>query len=555
METNNLEYVELIIKSPAELKNSAQEVDTLASGEEYLINNQWWTLEMEALLPANRNIVAFKELDYFVWAAGGEEFRVEAGMTVNAAVAPVTNAPSPNPITSATPSSTTVVEPVKNPFEDNTKIYKAKPKTRNLYPIEVGDFVLVNGLSIPQVVTNIINDGDCVLVNDLSTPQVVTNTINDGAKYKVEVAGTTTSLLSTQVFPVYPLDTSGSTPEIEIGDVIDTQRYGVVYVTDGETIKKIKESGVGSYKMYRHTDPNNKLIPRQKLKKYSTGEYVDVKSGERLKGTALGKALEARFQPSIEEIDSSFEIEVIAKHYGIKPEQVKPKEVQILKTLEVLLDHPDCVKDKEWAMIVGPSGSGKTTVAVEYAESKGLDYIIQGGSAQLTVDDLLGYNSITTGEYFPSLLRDAIENGKVFILDEIDACSTNTLLCLNAFKRDEVQFPDKIIKAHPDFRFIATANTLMYSEDYNGRSAMDRATIKRFSVLFYDLTKAELAVRYGFEETKDLVSNVTDKKAYSTSEYKLVHGCILEPTGDYDPRDIQRLVRSNRLEKEGAFKF
>lgn len=525
METNNLEYVDLVIKSPAELKNSAQEVDVLASGEEYLINNQWWTMEMEALVPGNRVITAFKELDYFVWAAGGEEFRVEAGMTVWAATAPVTN---------AAPSSTTVVEPVKNPFEDNTKVYKAKPKAKNLYPIEVGDFVLVNGLSIPQVVTDI---------------------INDGAKYKVEVAGASTPLLSTQVFPVYPLDTSGSTPEIEIGDVIDTANYGVVYVTDGETIKKIKASGVGTYKIYRHTDPNNKLIPRQKLKKYSTGEYVDVKSGERLKGTALDKALEARFQPSIEEVDGSFEIEVIAKHYGIKPEQVKPKEVQILKTLEVLLDHPDCVKDKEWAMIVGPSGSGKTTVAVEYAESKGLEYIIQGGSAQLTVDDLLGYNSITTGEYFPSLLRDAIENGKVFILDEIDACSTNTLLCLNAFKRDEVQFPDKIIKAHPDFRFIATANTLMYSEDYNGRSAMDRATIKRFSVLFYDLTKAELAVRYGFEETKDLVSNVTDKKAYSTSEYKLVHGCILEPTGDYDPRDIQRLVRSRRLEKEGAFKF
>lgn len=528
-------YTTVRVHDLARLRARAEQLE----GNEFLLAGQWFTDEMISFLPSDNCIRVEAELDYFVWSVNGEQFRIQKDWVdvLGTVQAPEDLNGFINPWSGTGSTSSSTFDEAKqayvSPFINFPKVYKKKPNRTNKYPIEKGDLVLIDGLAIPQIVTGIINDGD---------------------NYKVEVAGTNTVLDSKQVFPMYPLDIPGRTPSIEIGDLVETQRFGFVLPTNGDELEVTKANG-GQYKIYRHTDPNNKLIPRGKLKKYSTGEIIDTQTGIKLIGTALDKALESRFKPEIEEVVGDFEIEVIAKHYGIKPEDVKPKEVKILKTLEVLLDHPDCVKDKEWVMIIGPSGSGKTTVAVEYAESKGLEYIIQGGSAQLTVDDLLGYNSITTGEYFPSLLRDAIENGKVFILDEIDACSTNTLLCLNAFKRDEVQFPDKIIKAHPDFRFIATANTLMYSEDYNGRSAMDRATIKRFSVLFYDLTKAELAVRYGFEETKDLVSNVTDKKAYSTSEYKLIHDCVLTPTKDFDPRDIQRIVRNNRLEKEGAFKF
>ena len=63
-----------------------------------------------------------------------------------------------------------------------------------------------------------------------------------------------------------------------------------------------------------------------------------------------------------------------------------------------------------------------------------------------------------------------------------------------------------------------------------------------------------MAVRYGFEDTKAYADKLTDKKAYNTSEYRLIHGCLLESLGDFDPRDIQRLVRNKKLEKEGAFK-
>ena len=530
MEENKLEYCEIRLKTPLDLIGASTEQDD----EGYFIDGQWYLKEMEPFIPSNRTITVLKEFDYYVFQSSNkEEYRIQAGM-VDEVLANVSKPAwwSSDPVYGNTSPATPPPEPQPaiNHFEGAVTVYKKKPRAKNKFPIEVGDLCLVNGLIIPQTVTGVINDGNT---------------------YKIEVAGATTQLKSEDVFPLYELDLTKLDRKLELGDVVSVNTYGYVLMTSADFITNALT--VGFTRVYRHTDPNNNLIPRKIFKQYKGGEITDS-TGKKISSEELKKAESNRFKPTIEVIQSDFEIELIAKHYGISPADVKPKEVQVLKALEVLLDHPECVAQKEWALIVGPSGSGKTTVAVEYAESKGLDYIIQGGSAQLTVDDLLGYNSITTGDYFPSLLRGAIEEGKVFILDEIDACNPNTLLCLNAFKRDKVQFPDALIEVHPEFRFLATANTLMYSEDYNGRSAMDRATIKRFSTLFYDLTKAELAVRYGFEETKGLTDKMTDKKAYSSSEYELIHGCILQPKGDLDPRDIQRMVRMNKLKKEGAFK-
>lgn len=189
----------------------------------------------------------------------------------------------------------------------------------------------------------------------------------------------------------------------------------------------------------------------------------------------------------------------IAAHYELQESEVVEKNSTIAARLDVTLDHPINVADKEWALIYGPSGTGKTTAAIDYAKRKNMEYIKLQGSAQVTVDDLVGYKSITTGEYFPSLLRDAVENGKVFILDEMDACNPNTMLALNGLKQEMYQFPDKLVKVHEDFRFIATANTLEYDEQYNARSPMDKATRVRFDAIEYTMEDYELALRYGLK--------------------------------------------------------
>lgn len=228
-----------------------------------------------------------------------------------------------------------------------------------------------------------------------------------------------------------------------------------------------------------------------------------------------------------EDIKVNHDLDAISKHYNVSHDKLIAKEVDLIKEMEIALDHPLNVARSEWCMLVADSGAGKTTAAVEYANNKGIPYIVQQGHAQLTVDDLLGYKSITDGTYFPSLLRDAVQNGKIFIIDEIDACNPNVLLALNSLKNKKFQFADALIDIHPNFRLIATANTLEYSDVFNGRSKLDQATLSRFKIINCDLEAFHLAIRYGLENIKD-IRNI-DR---------------------LNPRDIERLVTESIIAKE-----
>ena len=507
-------YVQLKIKTLARMKEEyAGQIVEKDGNYRVTEDISWFTSEMEELLPADRQIIAMVEDDYWVWpATDGSEFRLikEHVEAINGEVS--------NPWNN--PAGAVVQEPVKHPLADCPTVWNTKNRKKNSQPIEVSDLCVVKGLSIPQVVATIADD-------------------------KVSLVGVSEEYSVKDVFPLYPIDKS---TELALNDFY-LLGDGLKYITKADEMTFIKGASVKN--RYRITDVADKDIVRKHLKHYSCGGYLD-ESGIKVDKSKIN----SRFAPVIEEINGSLEAELIAKHYNISVDKVKPKEIEILKTVEELLDHPLCIKDREWVLLIGPSGSGKTTVCKEYAESKGLEYVIQQGSGQLAVADLLGYKSIIKPDisatdsdlYVGSLLREAIEFGKVFILDEIDACNPNTLLCLNSLKMDEVQFPDKLVKVHPDFRFMATANTLIQTEDYNGRSSLDRATLKRFAMVFYDLTEAELAVRFGLEYTKSL--NLTTTKAYSENDYKLLPNYMLEPKRDLDPRDVQRIVRTRKIEEE-----
>ena len=81
---------------------------------------------------------------------------------------------------------------------------------------------------------------------------------------------------------------------------------------------------------------------------------------------------------------------------------------------------------------------------------------------------------------------------------------------------------------HPEFRLIATANTLEYSEEYNGRQPLDKATRSRFLVIRYDMEDYELAIRYGFKYIKQVDLTVRGQT----------------------PRDIERIVRGIRISED-----
>jgi MoxR-like ATPase len=130
-------------------------------------------------------------------------------------------------------------------------------------------------------------------------------------------------------------------------------------------------------------------------------------------------------------------------------------------------------------LLSGVAGSGKSTMAMQIAEDLDLPFSSVSCTKQMSVNALLGFISIN-GVYIPTQFRDAFQNGKIFLLDEIDAADPNVLLCLNTIENGFISFPDGIIKMHPDFRLIATSNPADAHATYTGRSKLDFSTIDRY---------------------------------------------------------------------------
>lgn len=130
-------------------------------------------------------------------------------------------------------------------------------------------------------------------------------------------------------------------------------------------------------------------------------------------------------------------------------------------------------------LLMGPAGSGKSTMAMQIAEDIGIAFSSVSCTKQMSVNALLGFISIN-GIYIPTQFRDAFENGKVFLLDEMDAADANVLLCLNTIENGFISFPDGIVQKHQNFRLIATANPADAHSTYTGRSKLDFSTIDRY---------------------------------------------------------------------------
>jgi hypothetical protein len=158
------------------------------------------------------------------------------------------------------------------------------------------------------------------------------------------------------------------------------------------------------------------------------------------------------------------------------------------KSFEALLR---VVQARVPAYLVGPAGSGKSTAAKKVAESLGLPFYSKSVCLQSSETSLMGYMD-ANGNYVRSQLREAFENGGVFLLDEIDAGSPHVLVVLNSLLANGVcAFPDGMVTAHPDFRLIAGANTFGTgaSREFAGRQQLDAATLDRFAFVVWSYDK------------------------------------------------------------------
>lgn len=142
--------------------------------------------------------------------------------------------------------------------------------------------------------------------------------------------------------------------------------------------------------------------------------------------------------------------------------------------------------------LVGPAGCGKTYLAGKLSEVLALDFASISCSLGMSESQLAGW-LVPTGkggqfEYRRSPFVKAYEEGGVFLMDEIDSADPNTLTFMNSALANE-QFsipnrPEKVAIKHPDFVFIACANTFGNGADrmYVGRNQLDTATLDRFKI-------------------------------------------------------------------------
>ena len=139
--------------------------------------------------------------------------------------------------------------------------------------------------------------------------------------------------------------------------------------------------------------------------------------------------------------------------------------------------------------MVGTAGSGKTYMAEMAAKALDLPFFAISVGLQTSKSDLIGYMN-ANGQYVSTLLRQAFENGGVFLIDEIDAGNPNVLTVINAMTSNSfAAFPDGMVQKHNDFVLLAAANTYGRGNDrqYVGRNPIDGATLDRFAFVTVDI--------------------------------------------------------------------
>lgn len=157
------------------------------------------------------------------------------------------------------------------------------------------------------------------------------------------------------------------------------------------------------------------------------------------------------------------------------------------------------------AYITGPTGNGKSTM-VEQICAKHKKPLIRVNLNMMTDEEqLIGSKTLENGnvEIVEGPVLIAMRTGTTLLLDEIDAGSANTLLCLQPILEGKPYYfklKNEMIIPAAGFNLIATANTKGKGSDdgrYIGTNILNEAFLERFAVTFeqeYPSAKVEIKI-------------------------------------------------------------
>ena len=155
--------------------------------------------------------------------------------------------------------------------------------------------------------------------------------------------------------------------------------------------------------------------------------------------------------------------------------------------------------------ISGPTGNGKSTMVEQICAKHNRPLIRVNLNMMTDEEQLIGSKTLENGnvEIVEGPVLIAMRNGTALLLDEIDAGSANTLLCLQPILEGKPYYfklNNEMIVPKAGFNVFATANTKGKGSDdgrYIGTNVLNEAFLERFAVTFeqeYPSAKIEVKI-------------------------------------------------------------
>ena len=212
--------------------------------------------------------------------------------------------------------------------------------------------------------------------------------------------------------------------------------------------------------------------------------------------------------------------------------------------------------------LYGPSGCGKTSMVIQAAA------VLKWPTVSLTVNgrfelaDLIGHPTIVKNElvFVYGALARAMKYGYILILNEIDLADAAELSGLNDVLEGRnlvvIQNNGEVIKPHPSFRLVVTANTCGRGSrgTYHGTQLLNAAFLDRFRFIGCDYMSSEEELKLLKKVVPDADEGLLSGMVKVASEIRKSH---LDPVPNHVymsvPMSTRALVRWAKLTAEYSY--